>query len=267
MTDASDAIGLALAEVDRLRKLLIKGKATQVRSLDEKSAAKATSLAWFRNHRAELGALSSLQAFESADASYRELLEASERSCTRSVYGRLLKELRRTLIFLRSEAVVTNPERAPSSDSPPSFVPLVLNEKMQEILAMRWAECVSCLNAGAPLSATVMMGGLLEGMLLARINHEPSKASIFKAKSAPKDSHGKTMPLSEWTLKAYIDVSHELGWITVSAKEIGQVLRDYRNYIHPFKQLSHGVVLEMADAALLWEVSKAVTRQVIRSAT
>jgi hypothetical protein len=46
-------------------------------------------------------------------------------------------------------------------------------------------------------------------------------------------------------LKDFIDVVHELGWITVSAKDVGAVLRDYRNYIHPQKQLSHNVHLKL----------------------
>ena len=61
-------------------------------------------------------------------------------------------------------------------------------------------------------------------------------------------------------------MAHEKGWITVAAKDVEEVLRDYRNYIHPFKQLSHKVQLTPEDAALLWEVSKVILRQVIKSA-
>jgi hypothetical protein len=110
-----------------------------------------------------------------------------------------------------------------------------------------------------------MMGGLLEALLLARVNSETDKQAVFKAASAPRDKGGKTKPLPEWMLKNYIDVVQELGWISVSAKDVGEVLRDYRNYIHPFKQVSHGVVLGMDDASLLWEVSKAITRQVVKT--
>jgi hypothetical protein len=61
-------------------------------------------------------------------------------------------------------------------------------------------------------------------------------------------------------------VAHELGWITVSAKDVGAVLRDYRNYIHPQKQLSHGVQLTPEDATLFWEISKSISRQIVRKA-
>lgn len=66
---------------------------------------------------------------------------------------------------------------------------------MQAILQRRWTECVICIAHGAPLAATVMIGGLLEGLLLARINRENNKAPIFTAAAAPKDKQNKTLPL------------------------------------------------------------------------
>lgn len=265
---AMDTIDLALVEADRLRKLLKKKSTPQVRAAEEQSIAKATALAWFNAHRSALAHFATLQDFHQADSSYRALLEASDRATSRATYDSLLKGLRVTLITLRSEGAVHSAARAAAttSDQAPSFQPLISDPQMQSVLAGRWRECVACISANAPLSATVMMGGLLEALLLARVNRESNKAPIFRAKAAPKDKNGQPKPLTEWTLKNYIDVSHELGWISVSAKNVGEVLRDYRNYIHPFKQLSHGISLKTDDAVLLWEVSKAVSRQIVNSA-
>ena len=110
-----------------------------------------------------------------------------------------------------------------------------------------------------------MMGGLLEALLLARVNRESDKKPIFTARAAPKDKKGITKPLSDWMLKDYIDVVAELKWISVSAKDVGAVLRDYRNYIHPYKQLSHGIHIALDDATLFWEISKTISRQIIAS--
>jgi hypothetical protein len=136
---------------------------------------------------------------------------------------------------------------------------------MRGILGERWKECVRCVEANAPLAATVMMGGLLETLLLGRINRESNQAPIHTAKAAPKDRSGKTLQLREWGLKDYIAVAHELKWITVSAREVAGVLRDFRNYIHPHKQHMHGVNLSRDDAALLWGVSKSIAVQVLKS--
>jgi hypothetical protein len=74
---------------------------------------------------------------------------------------------------------------------------------------------------------------------IARINGLTDQSSVFKAKCAPKDKGGAVLKLREWTLSNYIDVAHELGWISDTYKDVGAILRDYRNYIHPYKEYQH----------------------------
>ena len=126
--------------------------------------------------------------------------------------------------------------------------------------------CPSCQRVGADLAATVMLEGLLEALFLARINRLTSLAPVFTAAAAPKDKAGKPRPLKEWGLKDYLDVGKELGWIRQSAKDVGQVLRDYRNYIHPEKELSHGITVVAEDTAMFVSVFSSIAEQIIKSA-
>lgn len=266
MADGTNTATEALAEVDRLRNTLKKKKTKQVWGQDERSLAKATALTWFNGHRKTLPATVGATALERVDALYQWILDASDRATSRATYAASLKELREALIVLRKEGLAASAIRTGTTDQAPDFSPLIGDPQMQAILEERWQECVLCIKAEAPLAATVMMGGLLETLLLGRINRETDKAPIFRAKSAPKDKKsGKTKQLGEWMLNDYIGAAHELKWITVSAKEIAEVLRDFRNYIHPHKQLAHGVRLSGDDAALLWEVSKSIAVQVLKS--
>ncbi|HEV2022750.1 MAG TPA: hypothetical protein VGQ94_09485 [Terriglobales bacterium] len=138
---------------------------------------------------------------------------------------------------------------------------------MHRILVNRWQECTRCIGANADLAAIVMMGGLLEALLLARIQREPDQAAVFKAVAAPKDTKTKkTLPLQAWTLRHFIDVAHELKWISQTVKQVGVVLRDYRNYIHPYKELSHKIVVQPGDSGVLWEVSKSISRKLLSGA-
>ena len=91
------------------------------------------------------------------------------------------------------------------------------------------------------------------------------KAPAFKSAAAPKDKHGVTQPLKDWTLKNYIEVAHELGWIGKSAKDVGVVLRDYRNYIHPAKEFSHGITLSSSDTQMFWPVFVTLSKQLLVS--
>lgn len=265
MPEAYDAVDAAMHEADQLRKTLKKKKTNQVRSSEECSLIKAVCLTWFNNHRSRVSSVVEDDLLSDVDKSYKSMLAASDRATSRSRYDQELKSLRKELSALRESTVAAKPiAKTPTADTPPTFVKLVADPAMQEILMRRWNECAKCVSSGAPLSATVMMGGLLEALLLARIHRETNKSVIFAASKAPKDkATGKTQPLQEWTLRHYIDVAHELKWISSSAKDVGEVVRDYRNYIHPYKELSHGVVLNDGDAKLFWEIAKNIARQLL----
>ncbi len=203
------------------------------------------------------------------DELYRRLLESAARSALRSKYLSVVKEIKRKLGRLQAEHVIIlasastpGPSRTP--DVAPTFAPLVSDPKMQAILTRRWQECSVCVCSNAPLAATVMMGGLLEGLLLAKINQLADKSLVFGAAAAPVDAKtGKKLQLKEWSLKNYIDVAFELLWISKTTKDVGEVMRDYRNYIHPQKEFSHGIILGPGDAHMLWEVAKSIALQLL----
>lgn len=98
----------------------------------------------------------------------------------------LLKTLRAALIALRSDGVTQPIQPTTTSDQAPAFLPLISDPQMQSVLASRWGECVACISANAPLSATVMMGGLLEAVLLARINRESNRRQYFRQRLLQK---------------------------------------------------------------------------------
>lgn len=165
-----------------------------------------------------------------------------------------------------SRGVSSFSEPIKTSDNPPDFAKLKIDSRLQDILRDRWLECLKCIGANAPLATTVMMGGLLEALFLARVNHEKDKSLVYKANAAPKEKDGKTSELDKWGLSNFIDVAHELGWISQSAKDVGAVLRDYRNYVHPYKEFKHRVRLNANDVPLLWDVAKNIAIQILNSA-
>jgi hypothetical protein len=266
MNISHNAVDAAIRDADRLRNTLKRSRNAQVRTTDERVLVKATALTWFNDYREKIAARLHQDDVDALDGFYRQLLAGSDRAMARSTYDAVLRSLRNQLISARTTVVAPPVAKTLSqtTDIPPNFSSLIANPTMQAILARRWTECSRCIAAKAPLAATVMMGGLLEGLLLAKINSQPQTTVVFTAKSAPRDQKtGNPLGLPQWTLKNYIDVAHELRWISQSARDIGVVLRDYRNYVHPQKELSHGIVLSDKDALLLWEVSKSVARQLL----
>ncbi len=201
------------------------------------------------------------------DDEYRELLAASEKATLRTRHLAQLKRIKSGLARIQSDHVLslstTRKDQRETSDTAPHFAPLVTDTKMQMILGNRWKECVNCVENGAPLAAAVMMGGMLEGLLLARVNQLQDKSRVFTAASSPKDRAGTPLPLKEWGLSNFLDVAHELQWISKATKDVGSVVREYRNYIHPQKEYS-GMSISSEDAKMLWGIAKSVARQVLK---
>jgi hypothetical protein len=269
MNVVDEAIHAAIREAGVLRERTRKKNTPQVRGA-ERDIIRATSLAWFNNHRKQLAGVLSDEDLVEVDTLYKHVMESSFKNALRANYVSTLKKIGDALVTLRSDNVIKlstagQPAPVTTADTPPDFSPLIQDTEMQAILQRRWLECGFCLGANAPLAATVMMGGLLEGLLLARVNSLSDAAPVFTAKAAPKDKLGKTHPLKDWTLQNYIAVAHELKWISQTVKDVGEVLRDYRNYIHPQKEFSEKISLSTDDAIILWQISKNIARQVLQT--
>ncbi len=119
------------------------------------------------------------------------------------------------------------------------FSALSLEPSFVNILESRWKEVGRCMSVEAYLSAVIMTGSLLEAVLLGVASSNPS---VFnQAESTPRnEKNRKPKEFREWNLANLIDVAFETGWIDLDVKKYSHSLRDFRNYIHPFKQKLSG---------------------------
>lgn len=266
MSASADPIEACFREVERARNRVSRLKTKQVTKVDDRDYLKSVAYSWFKSHRPLLVASVGEDALEPVDVKLKAVLDATGRLSTRTTYLAALKNAKDDFASLRGIALVP-PRSSPSpSESPPDFAALASDPVMKAILERRWNECQRCIRASAPLAATVMMGGLLEALFVARANLMTNKAPLFRAKATLIDSKTKKpLALPQWTLRPYIDVAAELGWISRSGKDVAAVLRDYRNYIHPEKERAHGVSLNDHDSEMFWEVTKSLARQLLAS--
>lgn len=139
---------------------------------------------------------------------------------------------------------------------PPDFQKVVEDPKLSDLLIKRWEEVQKDIYSKCYLSAIIMMGSLLEGVLLYKVEKDVSKAC--KASRAPKKKDGKAKPIHEWSLHDLIEVSHELGWLHGDVKHFSHALRDYRNMVHPYHQRALSENPPDKDTCIIcWEVVKA----------
>jgi len=149
-----------------------------------------------------------------------------------------------------------------------SIEKLGLDGVITETLNLRFGEIEKCLNAKAPLSVIFLCGSSLEGILLGIATKYPREFN--QAKAAPKDKDGKPFQFPQWTLSSFIDVAHEVGLLKEDVKKFSHSLRDFRNYIHPYEQVSSRFNPDEHTAKISWQVLKAALfqlsdRKVIKS--
>ena len=93
MNEVHDAIDAAVSEAEFLRNLLKKKPTKQVRAVEEQSVIKATSLAWFNNHRPTLAPYFDNDILSAVDVHYQQMLSSSQKAAVRSGYIFRLKSL------------------------------------------------------------------------------------------------------------------------------------------------------------------------------
>ncbi len=268
MNPATNAIDAAIDEVKKARTLVSKVRVPQVRGVDDRAALKSTAYAWFKTHRPSIQSQSASIDLTAVDAPYKTVLDSTDRFVVKKTYLAALKDAKNALVSIRAALLTPTTGRQESDvdDLAPDFSPLAGSSEMRDVLTRRWHECRKCVDAEAHLAAIVMMGGLLEALFVARANQLDDKSTLMKASCAPKDKQsGKTKNYQTWMLDSYIKVAHELKWISDSAKQVADVLKEYRNYVHPEKEVRHRVELAFNDSRLFWQVTKELTRQLLLS--
>jgi hypothetical protein len=123
----------------------------------------------------------------------------------------------------------------------------------------RLDEIRKCLTAQAPLAVIFLCGSTLEGILLGTAS---ARAKDFNQSSlSPKDKLGKVKQFQEWTLNDFINVARDLGLVGEDVKKFSHALRDFRNYIHPFKQMASQFNPDQRTAKICWQVLQAAITQ------
>lgn len=154
----------------------------------------------------------------------------------------------------RAAASVSKPKDTPI-EAPPDFGRLVQDSSLADILTSRWAEAQRCFRADAYLSAVIMMGSILEGVLLHKVEQNVGTAN--QAKAAPRDRTGAVRKISDWSLSDLIDVAHEVGWLQGDVTRFSHALRKSRNIVHPYVQRDEQERPDGDTCRICWQVVRA----------
>lgn len=136
-----------------------------------------------------------------------------------------------------------------------------LDYNITEILKIRIGEAESNIKVGCSLSAIILIGSVAEGILLGVATKYPRDFNTVN-RAPTNRNDGKVKPFNAWTLNDFIESAYELDIIHEGVKKFSHVLREFRNYIHPYQQLCSKFSPNIHTAAICLQVLKALITQV-----
>lgn len=142
----------------------------------------------------------------------------------------------------------------------PDIGKLPIESSVAPIIKKRIEEANRMLEAGGYLSVIVLCGSILEGVLLGNAQKEP--ALFNQSDASPRGSDGKVRKFQDWTLAQFIDVASDVGILKPDIQKFSHGLRDFRNYIHPYEQLTSGFTPDEHTATVCFQVLKAALASV-----
>ncbi len=187
--------------------------------------------------------------------------DANFEANSRRVRLETLAEYVRSAIKFLNAGGVTKPKKqvypAPDVTKLTSTLP-----HLKASIELRWKEAQKCQYTECYTSAIIMMGSILEALLLARALLSPE--ITYRASKAPK-KNGKSPAIQDWTLNQLVDVAVEVKWLKTDRGKFSHTLRESRNVVHPWVEVSTHANFDEATCKTSWEVLKASVDDLLKS--
>ena len=133
---------------------------------------------------------------------------------------------------------------------------------LKEVIERRWKEAQKCQYTQCYTSAVIMMGSILEALILSRALLSPEVT--YQGSKAPK-KNGKSPAIQDWNLNQLVDVAVEVGWLKTDRGKFSHALRESRNVVHPWVEVTTRANFDEATCKTSWEVLKASVDDLIKS--
>ena len=119
--------------------------------------------------------------------------------------------------------------------------------KLRKILERDYAEIQRGIISLNWKSSIILSGGAIEAILLDLLSKDAVKAK--KSNKAPQEKD-----LSKWDLNDLIEVAVETDLVDGEAAKLSHSVRDYRNLVHPGKEMRSKLKVEPEEAKIALQV-------------
>jgi hypothetical protein len=127
----------------------------------------------------------------------------------------------------------------PMSQGPSRRFPWLSDKDLRWVVERDYVELSKLLMpAGAWKSAVVLAGSVTEAILVDLLTKDSGRVELAKKSPAARNGSGALIPEAKWRLNHLIAIATDIGLIPERrAQTFDQVLRDYRNFVHPLKEI------------------------------
>jgi hypothetical protein len=131
---------------------------------------------------------------------------------------------------------------------------LIADQAMVDILLERIAEVHACKGSKAYLLAVIGLGSFVEGLLFAALTERTPSQHERRF----LDGNGRYVQCNRATLSLLLEVAYKERLIQVDAKDFLDKVRDFRNFVHPRRQLELGFSPDAYTLMMCWAPVRAV---------
>ena len=113
-------------------------------------------------------------------------------------------------------------------------------------------ECAVAVIAGQDKLATIMCGSIIEALLLYRI--EEAGITIYDVSEVSHRKDSQNRRVVDMVLNELLYVAHKESLLDKAEHQLGHYLKDYRNMVHPAREIRSKENVSHDNVATMWAV-------------
>lgn len=134
----------------------------------------------------------------------------------------------------------------------------IQDNDIRDILLRDLKECVIAIATGQAKNATIMAGSIIEALLYAKLT-EKSLTSY----AVPTRSGTTNKALRDMALADLLFVAEQERLITSNSIHLSHYVRDYRNFIHPAKEMRSSDNISQENVLIMWSILKRLINELL----
>ena len=137
----------------------------------------------------------------------------------------------------------------------------ITDENLRNIIFRDLKECAIAVVAGQDKMATIMCGSVIEALLMHKI--EERSIAKYDVSEINNSRRASNYPINEMALNELLFVAEKENIIAKNTYHLGHYIRDYRNVVHPAKEVRMHEGISHSNVETMWAVLKRLIEELL----